>query len=67
MARAFEGVARNLYSGRVDAIRFFDVRFTRPLILPARVGLYVDDEHGVWVGDAPGGPAYLAGSFGVER
>jgi len=64
MARAFEGVARGQHAGRVDAIRTFDVRFSRPLILPARVGLYVDEGRGVWVGDAPGGPAYLTGSFG---
>ena len=40
-----------------------DVRFVRPLILPAKVGLYVDGQGGVWVGDAPGGPAYMQGSY----
>lgn len=68
LARAVEGVNRGLYSGRVDAIESLDVRFTRPLVLPARVGLYVSrqDEgpsYELFVGDAPGGPAYLTGSF----
>jgi hypothetical protein len=62
MARAIEGLNRGLFAGRVDRIRKFDCKFTRPLTLPARVGLYVAD-HQVFVGDAPGGPAYLVGSF----
>ncbi|HEX4460594.1 MAG TPA: MaoC/PaaZ C-terminal domain-containing protein [Polyangia bacterium] len=62
MARAFEGLVRTKFAGDVNAIREFDVRFTRPLVLPARVGLYIDGER-IWVGDAPGGPAYLEGSF----
>jgi acyl dehydratase len=62
MARAIEGLNRNLFAGSIHAIRVFDCKFTRPLILPARVGLYVSDQQ-VWVGDAPGGPAYLQGTF----
>ena len=38
------------------------MRFTRPLVLPARVGVYVRGDK-VWVGDAPGGGAYLEGTF----
>jgi acyl dehydratase len=62
MARAIEGLGRGLYAGAVDRVGVVDVKFTRPLVLPARVGLYVDDRD-LWVGDAPGGPAYLTGSF----
>jgi MaoC like domain len=62
MARAYEGLSRYLYSGSVDRLKAFDVKFTRPLVLPARVGLYVDG-HQCFVGDAPGGPAYLVGTF----
>jgi acyl dehydratase len=62
MARAIEGLGRGLHAGAVDRIAVIDVKFTRPLVLPARVGLYVDDRD-VYVGDAPGGPAYLTGSF----
>ena len=62
MARAWEGLNRRLYSGDVSAIESFDVQFTRPLVLPHRVGLYVDGND-LYVGDAPGGPAYLVGKF----
>lgn len=65
MARALEGINRSRFAGAVDRIATFDVKFTKPLTLPAKVGLYVVGND-VWVGDAPGGPAYLAGSF-VER
>lgn len=62
MARAMEGLHRALYAGAVDRLRTLDVKFTRPLTLPARVGLYVKGNE-VYVGDAPGGPAYLVGTF----
>jgi len=61
MARAIEGLNRKMWSGGSDHIRVFDCRFTRPLVLPARVGLYVRGGE-VYVGDAPGGPAYLTGT-----
>ncbi|MCA9627410.1 MAG: MaoC family dehydratase, partial [Myxococcales bacterium] len=62
MARTAEGLNRGLFSGSVRSLQQLDVRFTRPLVLPAAVGLYVLDDS-VFVGDAPGGPAYLVGSF----
>jgi acyl dehydratase len=62
LARAIEGLTRAKLAGDVNALAEIDVRFTRPLVLPARVGLYVQGDK-VWVGDAPGGPAYLEGTF----
>ncbi len=62
MARAIEGLNRARFAGDVRALSEIDVRFTRPLVLPARVGLYLDGNR-LWVGDAPGGPAYLEGKF----
>jgi MaoC like domain len=62
MARAIEGLQRTMFSGSVHALHVVDVKFTKPLALPAKVGLYVDGDE-LFVGDAPGGPAYLAGSF----
>ena len=62
MARAIEGLNRGLFAGDVDALEEVNVRFTRPLVLPAKVGHYVRDEQ-LFVGDAPGGPAYLTGTF----
>lgn len=63
MARAIEGLNRSLFAGDVRRLGVFDCRFTRPLVLPARVGLYVGAERSVFVGDARGGPAYLAGHY----
>ena len=64
LARTIEGLNRGLFSGATDRLSMIDVRFTRPLVLPSRVGLYVDGRQ-VAVGDAPGGPAYLTGQFAV--
>jgi hypothetical protein len=64
MARAIEGLNRNLFAGDVDALREVHVRFTRPLVLPAKVGLYVRGQE-LYVGDAPSGPAYSTGTFAV--
>jgi acyl dehydratase len=66
MARTIEGLNRSLFSGDTRAMSEFDCKFTRPLVLPARVGLYVTGKD-VFVGDALGGPAYLTGSFTRSR
>lgn len=63
MAHAIEGLNRNLFGGDVSRLAVFDARFTRPLHYPANVGLYIDGQGGVFVGDAPGGPAYLVGTY----
>lgn len=62
MARAYEGLERVAFLGTRRLTRF-DVKFTRPLVLPARVGLYRIGESEVGVGDAAGGPAYMLGQF----
>ena len=59
MARAMEGLRA------VGSVRELDVRFTRPLRLPAQVGLYIHNDE-IFVGDAPGGPAYLAGRYAAR-
>lgn len=65
MARAIEGLNRNVFSGDVSRLESVDVQFKKPLVLPAEVGLYIDDDR-VFVGDAPGGPAYLVGTYSVR-
>lgn len=62
MARAIEGLQRTIFAGSVHALHVVDVKFTKPLTLPAKVGLYIHGDE-IFVGDAPGGPAYLVGSF----
>ncbi len=62
MALAIERLRRGLWAGDIHWPQSFEVRFTRPLKLPAKVGVFV---HGTdfFVGPAPGAPAYLTGSF----
>jgi acyl dehydratase len=57
MARVMEALAR---AGR--PVRLLDVRFTRPLVLPADVGLYLEGD-ALAVGEAQGAPAYLVGQI----
>lgn len=66
MARALEGVQRTIFAGSTQAVASFDVQLTKPLPLPAKVGLYVverGETMQVFVGDAPSGPAYLVGTL----
>ncbi|HLK41551.1 MAG TPA: MaoC/PaaZ C-terminal domain-containing protein [Polyangiaceae bacterium] len=100
VARAAEALNRARFAGDPYRLKTLDVRLSRPLVLPARVGVYVSAEGGVrtlersessddtpkgvrtlersessddtpkgariWVGDAPGGGAYLEGRFEAE-
>jgi acyl dehydratase len=66
LARAIEVLNRARFAGDASRLAVVDVRFTRPLVLPARVGVYVEG-NGLWVGDAPGGAAALTGHFETER
>ncbi|MEE2779532.1 MAG: MaoC/PaaZ C-terminal domain-containing protein [Myxococcota bacterium] len=66
MARATERLITEELNGDPSRLTEIGVRFTRPVVLPAEVGLFVDDDGGLYVGDAPGGPAYLVGDYGVR-
>jgi len=66
LARALEALNRSRFAGDVSQLRLVDARFSRPLVLPAEVGVYVDGRGGLWVGDAPGGGAYLEGRYETE-
>jgi hypothetical protein len=65
LARAWEGLNKSLLGGDVHALETVDVKFTRPLVLPHDVGLYVQDSE-LWLADAPVGPAYMAGAFSTR-
>ncbi|MGE0791137.1 MAG: MaoC/PaaZ C-terminal domain-containing protein [Sandaracinaceae bacterium] len=65
MARAIEALNRGKYAGDVDAVREVHVRFTKPLVLPAKVGVYTRANE-LYVGTAPSGPTFLTGTF-IER
>ncbi|HEX7478180.1 MAG TPA: MaoC/PaaZ C-terminal domain-containing protein [Polyangiales bacterium] len=62
LARAYEGLTRGLFGGDVNKLKALDVKFTRPLVLPHDVALFVRRNE-VFVGDAKGGPAYMTGRF----
>jgi hypothetical protein len=66
IARAIEALNRARFAGDPSRLAVFDARLSRPLVLPARVGVYVSTDGGIWVGDAPGGGAYLEGRFETE-
>jgi len=65
LARAIEAIDRRILAGDPSRLAWVDARFTRPLKLPARVGVYVTSDGGLWVGDSPGGGAYLEGRFAL--
>ena len=62
MARAYESIRVRRFANDGSKMAGLDVKFTRPLVLPARVGLFMRGDE-CWVGDAPGAPAYLEGSL----
>ena len=62
LALCWEALAKHLSGGDVHAIETFDVKLSRPLVLPRDVGIYVLGDE-IFVGDAPGELAYLTGSF----
>ncbi|HVJ89725.1 MAG TPA: MaoC/PaaZ C-terminal domain-containing protein [Labilithrix sp.] len=70
LALASEAVVRRVLSGNASALAWMDARFTRPLVLPARVFVYVSEprtgERDVYVGEAPGARAYLVGNFATR-
>jgi hypothetical protein len=66
LARAIEALNRSRFAGDAMALKRIDARFSRPLTLPGAVGVYVDAGKGIWVGDAPGGGAYLEGTYVAE-
>jgi len=61
-ARACEGLTRGLLGGDVRRLKLLEAKFTRPLVLPHAVGVYVKQRE-VFVGDGIEGPAYMTGRF----
>jgi len=66
MARTIESLNRSVWLGRPGRLRTFEARFVKPLRFPGSVKVYLDRENGVFVGNAPGGPAFLTGSFTTQ-
>ena len=62
MALASEMLVTRRFAGAPSKLASIDVRFTRPLVLPRRVQVFIGPdahgpgEHGVAVGEASAGP-----------
>ena len=63
MARVVETLNRCVLDGRPECLRTLDLRFTRPLVLPATPAVYTDADGAVFVGDAPGKIPYAMGRY----
>jgi len=62
-ARVVESLNRRLFSGDPTQLTEVEVRFVKPLLVPSKTAVWVTDDGEVAVGDAPGGPAALTGTF----
>ena len=65
-AFAAEMLVSNLLGGDQSQLAVMEARFTRPLVLPKDVGVYVDGPN-IYVGAAPAGPAYMTGTFATKE
>lgn len=68
MAIALETLSSVLWAGDVSRLKTVEVRFTAPVKLPSRLGVYATRPTAaapgeIYVGQAPGGPAALTGTF----
>lgn len=63
---AFEGLVRGLLSNDASGIAALDVRFERPLVLPAVAGVYLEGSR-VYVADAPGSRSYVTGEVELKE
>jgi hypothetical protein len=79
LARAWEALVSVPLQGDPYRLRSIDVRFTKPLVLPATISVYTGADGGLWVGASrstmglrpaepgsapnPAGDAYLEGRF----
>jgi acyl dehydratase len=64
-ALATSTIVRGLLSGDAGKLRSIEARFTRPLVMPGKMGIYVTDAGELFAGDGPGAAAYLAGRFQI--
>lgn len=62
MARTLEVVLQKHLHGQIDQFRDIDIRFTYPLPIPGKAGVYVFEDK-FYLGSANGGRAYLVGQY----
>lgn len=66
LAAAIETITRRTLSGDVRAVASISARFTKPLVLPASVGVYLSEQQEFFVANAAGAPAYVSGRFTLQ-
>ena len=63
-AHAYEAIVREVFARDATAIHEFSFRFKRPVVLPARLGLFVDRRSQAWwLGKGVGDRPYASGTF----
>ncbi len=67
MARTVESLNRSIFLGQPIKLSTFESRFVKPLVFPGKTKVYLDENNTVFVGNAPGGPAYLTGEFSTRQ
>jgi len=65
-AHAVEAVVRGRLAGSAGRLARVEAKFVRPLLLPARAGVYLTETGDLYLGDAPGGGVYLDGSLSLR-
>ena len=65
MALAIEQLNKNVLGNDPSLLREIDVKFSRPLRLPAKVAFFIKDDT-VYVGYGPGSKPFLVGTFKVS-
>ena len=66
LGHAVEQLNKARFSGDPTRLHTIDVRFTQPVVLPGQLDVFTVDGEGdaqLFVGRAPGGPAFLTGTF----
>ncbi len=67
MARLIESLNRQLFAGDPTRLSSIDVRFSAPILLPGKVGVFTHGEDQCFVGKAPGAPACLTATYTYRR
>lgn len=65
MSRLIEVLIKKEFGGDVSAFKKFNVKFTNPLPIPGKAGVFREGDNRFYLGAAAGGKAYLVGSFEV--
>lgn len=68
MSKAIEAIIKHCLNGQIDQFKAIDIRFTAPLNIPGKAGVFVSpsDTGEFYVGSAAGGKAYMIGKWSIK-